>query len=211
MTAPAKELSADEIKQLKLEKDNRVRKNLRLLALCAAIYYFISAGFSWYEDYRDEKIRIIPQYRSGFVVDATTLETMAKKFNLDKFNLTFYSPVIQGNKRSYKLKTDSSNSGCFDVYITDDKVETMSLSFTGNSLKDEALNNALMFIVSLSENTTKSNILDEMMNVMEFDPNSEDPHIKSNEITSKKVRYTVEYKDNGIKTLVIKTSDLNAI
>lgn len=211
MTAPTQDFPPGELEKLKLEKDNRMRKNLRLLALCAAVYYFISAGFSWYEDLQDEKIRIIPEFRSGFVVNDVTLENMAKKFDLEKFNKTFELPILKDDKRSYKLKTGALNSGSFDVFKVDDRVETIVLTYRGKDLKDEALVNALRFLVSLSENSTKSSIVDEVMSVMEFDPSSEDPYIKSNEITSKKVRYIVEYKDSDLKSLVIKTSDINAI
>ncbi|MBQ9273949.1 MAG: hypothetical protein IJ228_03985 [Succinivibrio sp.] len=46
-TAEEKIPDAAELKRLKNE---RVRRNLRILGICVAIYYFISAGVSWYEE-----------------------------------------------------------------------------------------------------------------------------------------------------------------
>ena len=46
-------LSSEELKQIRHE---RVRRNLRILALFVAGYYFVSAGFSWYEESQREEL-----------------------------------------------------------------------------------------------------------------------------------------------------------
>ena len=43
------------------QKKDRVRRNLRIIALCVACYYFISAGFTWYNDHQAEKTRRLPK------------------------------------------------------------------------------------------------------------------------------------------------------
>lgn len=40
----------EQIAEEKQEKHERVRRNLRLIALAVAAYYFISAGYSWYQE-----------------------------------------------------------------------------------------------------------------------------------------------------------------
>ena len=39
----------EQIAEEKQQKHDRVRRNLRLIALGVAAYYFISAGYSWYK------------------------------------------------------------------------------------------------------------------------------------------------------------------
>jgi hypothetical protein len=52
------------------EKKERVRRNLRIIALCVAGYYFISAGFTWYNDHQAEKFRLLPQVENVFASEA---------------------------------------------------------------------------------------------------------------------------------------------
>lgn len=52
MAEPNENLSQEELKRQKQEK---IRKNFRIIALLVACYYFISAGFSWYEEWQREK------------------------------------------------------------------------------------------------------------------------------------------------------------
>lgn len=40
----------EEVQKEKQERHDKLRRNLRILALCVAAYYFISAGYSWYEE-----------------------------------------------------------------------------------------------------------------------------------------------------------------
>ena len=47
-------------------KKERIRRNLRIIALCVACYYFISAGFTWYSDHEAEKYRLLPQVENVF-------------------------------------------------------------------------------------------------------------------------------------------------
>ena len=56
-----KQFTQDEI-----VKRERLRKNLRLLALAVALYYFFSAGYSYYEDSQAEKTRIVTQVSDSF-------------------------------------------------------------------------------------------------------------------------------------------------
>ncbi len=51
------------------QKKDRVRRNLRIIALCVAGYYFISAGFTWYSDHQAEKLRLLPQVENVFASD----------------------------------------------------------------------------------------------------------------------------------------------
>lgn len=55
-----------ELTQEEQAKRERLRKNLRLLALAAALYYFFSAGYSYYEDSQAEKTRIVTEISDTF-------------------------------------------------------------------------------------------------------------------------------------------------
>lgn len=52
------------------QKKDRVRRNLRIIALCIACYYFISAGFTWYNDHQAEKTRLLPQVENVFASES---------------------------------------------------------------------------------------------------------------------------------------------
>ena len=52
------------------EKKERIRRNLRIIAICVACYYFISAGFTWYNDYQAEKTRLLPEIENVFVSES---------------------------------------------------------------------------------------------------------------------------------------------
>ena len=41
--------------ELKEEKNEKIRKNLRLIAIFVALWYFISAGWGWYEEIQKEE------------------------------------------------------------------------------------------------------------------------------------------------------------
>ena len=56
--APAAK-TPEQIEEEKKEKHERVRRNLRLIALAVAAYYFISAGYSWYEESQLEDAHIV--------------------------------------------------------------------------------------------------------------------------------------------------------
>ena len=40
--------------ELKAEKNEKIRKNLRVMAIFVALWYFISAGWGWYEEMQKE-------------------------------------------------------------------------------------------------------------------------------------------------------------
>lgn len=47
---PKKEPTPEEIAEAKQQKHDRARRNLRLIAIGVAAYYFISAGYTWYQE-----------------------------------------------------------------------------------------------------------------------------------------------------------------
>lgn len=49
----------EEIAEEKKQKHERVRRNLRLVAIGLACYYFISAGYSWYEESQLDNVQIV--------------------------------------------------------------------------------------------------------------------------------------------------------
>lgn len=53
--------TAEEIEQEKKEKNDRVRRNLRLIALVLAFYYFGSAAYTWYEESQLEDSAVATQ------------------------------------------------------------------------------------------------------------------------------------------------------
>lgn len=47
---PSVAKTPEQIEEEKQAKRDKVRKNLRIIAICLAVYYFGSAGYSWYEE-----------------------------------------------------------------------------------------------------------------------------------------------------------------
>lgn len=53
--------TTEEVEQEKKERHEKMRRNLRLVAIVLAIYYFASAGYSWYQESQLEQGAIVAQ------------------------------------------------------------------------------------------------------------------------------------------------------
>lgn len=193
-----------ELERLKLEKNNRIRKNLRILALCAAAYYFISAGFSFYEESQDKKIRIDSEIRTVFETDTAGAFQLAHKYDDTKVNLTFQEISQNHNQTLYAIICDHDNQGKFLIEELDGKISALEIYFKGESFKDAGLEQALRYAIAISENNTQSTILDEVFKAMQYDPNSENPSFQNADLSSKKVRYQVQLGKGSEVTITFK-------
>lgn len=195
------------LEQLKIAKNNRIRKNLRILALCAAAYYFISAGIAFYEDSQDAKIRINPEYRTIFETNTDNAVNLAKLYDANNFATVFAQADKKSNSTIFKLNCQEGNEGSLAIDEYDGKVVSMVMSFKGEDFKDPALYQLLRYTIAVSENNVNSSIVDEILKVMGFDPNAQNPTFKDADLSSKKIRYQVATGDGG-KSVKITTTIL---
>lgn len=193
-----------ELERLKLEKNNRMRKNFRILALCAAVYYFISAGISFYEESQDKKIMIDSEISTGFETDAAGALRLAHEYDDAKVNLTFQEISQNHNQTLYDILCDYDNQGKLLIEESEGKVAALEIYFKGESFKDAGLEQALRYVIAIAENNKQNSIADEVFKAMSYDPNSEAPSFQNADLSSKKVRYQVVLGEGSEVTITLK-------
>lgn len=187
-----------ELARLKLEKNNRIRKNLRILALCAAAYYFISAGFSFYEESQDKKIRIDPEYRTAYEIDTVGAMKLLETYD-SAYGTTLKEVSKANNQTVYAITCEGDHQGTLLAEEIDGKLAVLEITFKGANFKDEGLKQALTYAIALSENNTQKSIVEEVFKAMEYDPTAALPQFKNADLSSKKARYQVEVNGNEVK------------
>lgn len=193
-----------ELERLKLEKNNRMRKNFRILALCVAVYYFISAGFSFYEESQDKKIRIDSEISSVFETDTAGAFRLAHEYDDAKVNLTFQEMSKNHNQTLYAILCDYDNQGKFLIEESEGRITALEIYFKGESFRDAGLEQALRYAVAIAENNKQDLIINEVFKAMHYDPDSENPSFQNADLSSKKVRYQVVLGEGSEVTITLK-------
>lgn len=174
------------------EKKERMRKNLRLLALAAAIYYFISAGFSFYEDHEAAKTRLLPEVSQVFSSEESYLEVL--RAVVPGANLTLESAP---HDESVILR-DGQNTGIVTSMAPDGSVAvSFEAPFPEGGLVASDMDRLKSYLTAC-ENTTKTETIDEIVRVLHLDRTSFDELVDGMGAGSKFVRYTLSAKDGRI-------------
>ncbi len=198
-----------ELERLKLEKNNRMRKNFRILALCVAVYYFISAGFSYYEESQDKKIRIDSEISSVFETDTAGAFRLAHEYDDARVNLTFQEMSKNHNQTLYAILCDYDNQGKFLIEESEGRITALEIYFKGESFRDAGLEQALRYAVAIAENNKQDSIVNEVFKAMHYDPDSENPSFQNADLSSKKVRYQVVLGEGAEVTITLKALPQN--
>lgn len=198
-----------ELERLKLEKNNRMRKNFRILALCVAVYYFISAGFSFYEESQDKKIRIDSEISSVFETDTAGAFRLAHEYDDARVNLTFQEMSKNHNQTLYAILCDYDNQGKFLIEESEGRITALEIYFKGESFRDAGLEQALRYAVAIAENNKQDSIVNEVFKAMHYDPDSENPSFQNADLSSKKVRYQVVLGEGAEVTITLKALPQN--
>lgn len=175
-----------------LEKKERMRKNLRLLALAAAIYYFISAGFSFYEDHEAQKTRLLPDVSAVFASEESYLEVL--KAVVPDANLTLQTAP---NDESVILR-DGQSTGITASMAPDGSVAIcFEAPFPEGGLSSSDMDRLKSYLTAC-ENTTKTETIDEIVRVLHLDRTSFAEVVDGMGAGSKYVRYTLAAQDHKI-------------
>ena len=162
------------------EKKERVRRNLRIIALCVACYYFISAGFTWYNDYQAEKTRLLPQVENVFVSDGD-----------------FTKALNAATKGSFDLSSDADAG---KIVFEHENVGISKAVFEAkfsNGLSDTQKERARSYLMAC-ENTFDEKTIKKLMDILCL--NETDPQkIKSGlQAKSRHVGYLLNFKDETL-------------
>lgn len=188
---PAKEYTPEEI-----QKRKQLRKNLRLLALAAACYYFISAGFSFYEDHQAQKIRVVKEIDNVFASQ--------QDFSLVLNNAFKESPLLCENTKDGFTIFSSQTGGKISALLEDGEISALNFE----ALFDQGLNFAdsklLRAFFKACENTTDEKTVSKIIEVLKLDEKDPAKLIDGMGAGSKYVRYTLTVKDGMIDVQAVR-------
>lgn len=188
---PAKEYTPEEI-----QKRKQLRKNLRLLALAAACYYFISAGFSFYEDHQAQKIRVVKEIDNVFASQ--------QDFSLVLNNAFKESPLLCENTKDGFTLSSSQTGGKISALLEDGEISALNFE----ALFDQGLNFAdsklLRAFFKACENTTDEKTVSKIIEVLKLDEKDPAKLIDGMGAGSKYVRYTLTVKDGMIDVQAVR-------
>ncbi len=182
-------MAKKELTQEEIQKRDRMRKNLRLLALAAACYYFISAGFSFYEDSQAQKVRVVKEIDNAF--------------SSEKDFTTVFATAL--NEGPVEAKSLSDGSG-FYLTAKDGSTDISSLNedgklaavifeapFDSGLSKDEM--QRLRAFLKACENTSVEETIDKIIEVLKLDKTQISDLIDGMGAGSKYVQYTLTIID----------------
>ena len=178
-----------ELTQEEIQKREKMRKNLRLLALAAACYYFISAGFSFYEDSQAEKVRVVKEIDNAFASEKDFTSVFATALNegpIEAKSLAdgsgFYLTAKDGTSDISSLNEDGKLSAV-----------VFEAPFDGGLNQDEMLR--LRAFLKACENSTVEETIDKIIEVLKLNKSNVSELVDGMGAGSKYVQYTLTVVD----------------
>ena len=183
-----KETTAEQLKEI---KNAKIRKNLRLLAIGVACYYFISAAFSWYEEANAPTTS--PSVTTEFTSQDNFVNTLTPILSSKDLNL---------NKQNAKDNTSFTINERISLHTTsNDKGEISSINLSaqcGNNL-DDTVFNTIESLIKTTEGANATQNLTALMDNLSLNKNKDLSTLKNVTVQSDTMRYvlTVDPQDNG--------------
>ena len=204
---PQAPLSPEELK-LRQEKHEKIRRNLRILAVCVAAYYFISAGMNWYEDYQADKTALVEDIRAFDGKDALM---QILKHSVPSGSLT---PEIEVQGNLIKVTGPELLKGISaEIDPTSKEQELAVIVFEtqiGTAAPDEEQIKAARAYFSVCENNYSGEILDPLCTAAGFDKNNTKGEYKEGVYGSRKVQYSLTLsgsEHNQLKLKALKSAN----
>ena len=213
-TAQEKEETPEErLAREKKAKHDRIRRNLRILALAVAAYYFVSAGYSWYQENQAENAK-----EASAMVDASVHATQLfadpvafrERFN-DSINAQRSSlPTANANDSTEGFVAVLSPAIELRGVIPPDAQDIAYMQLQTrypDALPPESIT-ALRAFVLACENATDQKQADEILNALGIiptpDANEAGKVFAPTMVQSPGVRYELSFVDDAIDELTIK-------
>ncbi len=200
------EETEEELKaRLKREKNDRVRKNLRILGLVVACYYFLSAGIDYYQQKKAEGLMLNQEASDVFEKAEYIKSTLSSSLALfsDK-GLAFASYSADG--------AAVTNDGLAKVVNDTAQGKVLSSTFTASFDKVLSSESTALFYAFLGsiENTSDTSALKQMAKRLGCDDSLSEMNFKDGLWTTSKAQYsmTVTGSDHQ-KTMSLKAEPLN--
>lgn len=193
--------------ELKKEKNDRIRRNLRILALAVACYYFVSAGYSWWEE---SKVENNPDTVAEQVLPINNPPLFREHFNASINALRSSLPTANAN---------DSTSGFIAVLSpaielrgvlneADGSVQYVQLQTRyPDALPPESLT-ALRAFVCACEDNSDPEYADQILKALGIEPqedaNEAGKVFAETQVQSDKVRYELSFSDDAIDELTLR-------
>ena len=198
--------------RLKKEKHERVRRNLRIIALVVAGYYFISAGYSWYQEKQAEDAKAANAMINAAAVanalndPAAFRERFNSAINLQRSSL----PTANANDSTEGFVAVLSPAIELRGVLKPDSQDIDYLQLQTrypDALPPESLN-ALRAFVLACENSQDLKLADDIITALgiipEPDANEADKVFESAQAQSQTVRYELSFSSGEIDELTVR-------
>ena len=176
-----------------------MRRNLRLFALLIALYYFVSAGFSWYEDWQADKHRLDPQIEEIFAQERNFSSLFEKALPgaqssplADGSGIEYAAP----SPRSGTVRTVNTGAGALEKAV-------FSANFSGG-LDDQGVQRLKAFFQAC-ENTTDERTLKKLSEVLGLDKKSVAELHDGMTATTRKMAYALKVDGGNITVTATRT------
>ncbi len=200
--------------QLKEERNYRIRRNLRILALAVAAWYFISAGFSWYDEHQAKKAQEAAAQAEAAVSAAATVfadpQTFREKFNAAIDTMRSSLPTANADDGTEGFVAVLSPSIELRGVLKDGTQEIDYLQAQTrypDALPPDSIT-AFRAFISACENGGSLTTADEILNALgiipEPDANQAGKIFVPAVVQSDQVRYELSFTDDEIDELTIK-------
>lgn len=185
-----------ELTQSEQEKRDRLRKNLRFLALAAACYYFFSAGLSYYEDIQAEKTRVVVEISDPFATKDDFLRVYKAKAGID--SLQIEDLRVNGlDGFGFKAPNGTASVKGEYEYAKDGRLNAVyfeSAFDEGLSLEDLA---SFQSFAASCENNGTEEITDGILKALKLDVKDRQELIDGIGAKSKYIAYTLKLENDG--------------
>ncbi len=197
----------DSAQQEKLEKQERMRKNIRVIALCLAAYYFISAGFEWYEESQAKERMLNQEISTVFENTAVLSGNTEKALALFRNNGAVFAALGADG-------TLTSSDGTAAISTDADSQKVRSVTFSAHydkTLSHDAFALIKTFISSI-ENTNDTKAVEGMSRRIGFDDQAEQLTFKEGNWTTAKANYALTVGNaDGKNTVTVKAQPVSEV
>lgn len=164
----------------------RVRRNLRIIGLCLAAYYFISAGWGWYQE-----SRTVPPTTPAVAGLPDQPEQLLARW----VEYVQRSDLITAEADGCITVSDAARRSQLEIFTTDGRVTRLLYTARYARALDETQEAMVRALLKTAEGTADERLIGDLLGALGFTPQNPDLRLTPGTLTRDSLVYAVAFAE----------------